>query len=85
MQNKTYSVIGNRTAADVVAGNDETIATGLELEEAKRVAVDAQKSADWIAAWVEAETRITRRIERDFRGNKHVAVYCDNNGVQWAI
>ncbi|HEY7180725.1 MAG TPA: hypothetical protein VIC84_04875 [Blastocatellia bacterium] len=56
MQDKLYAVIGNKTAADVVARNDEVIARGLELEEARRVAIAAQKSAEWIAAWVEADS-----------------------------
>ena len=76
--NKTYSVIGNRTAADVVARNDEVIATGLEMEEARRVAITAQKSGEFIAAWIEAEIKpaktapkITRTVESDYRGHKH--------------
>jgi hypothetical protein len=47
----TYSVIGNKTAADVVAGNDEVIGTGLELAEAQRVAICAQKFEGYTAAW----------------------------------
>jgi hypothetical protein len=81
--NKTYSVIGNRTAADVVKRNDEVIATGIaDIEEARRVAINAQKFEGFIAAWVEAEPRIVERIERDVvSGVAYKAVYCDG----WSI
>lgn len=53
---KLYCVIGNKTAADVVAGNDEVIVRGLTLEEARQRAIAAQKSKEFIAAWVEADS-----------------------------
>lgn len=53
---KTYSVKGNRTAADVVGNREETIASGLELEEARRVSCCAQSFDGYIAAWIEEET-----------------------------
>jgi hypothetical protein len=51
-----YTVKGNKTAADVVNGNDEVIGTGLELEEAQRVVICAQSFEGFIAAWAEPET-----------------------------
>ncbi len=50
-----YSVIGNRTAADVVAGREETIETGYSLAEAKIAAVEMERSGEFIAAWIEEE------------------------------
>lgn len=51
----TYSVIGNRTAADVVAGNDEIIETGYSLEEARIASVELQKTGEFVACWIEEE------------------------------
>jgi hypothetical protein len=55
MNTKTYSVIGNRTAADVIGGREETIETGYDLESAKIAAVELQKTGEFIAAWIEEE------------------------------
>jgi hypothetical protein len=52
---KTYSVKGNRTAADVVEGREETIETGYTLEEAKIAAIQVQKTGEFVAAWIEEE------------------------------
>jgi hypothetical protein len=56
MTSKTYSVKGNRTAADVVANREETIETGYTLEEAKIAAVEVQRTREFVAAWIEEET-----------------------------
>jgi hypothetical protein len=48
----TYSVLGNEKAADVLTDNDVVIGSGLELEEARRVAACAQRFEGFIAAWV---------------------------------
>jgi hypothetical protein len=55
MQNQTYSVKGNRTAADVVKGIDETIETGYDLESARIAAIEYQKTSEFVAAWAEEE------------------------------
>jgi hypothetical protein len=55
MTSKTYSVKGNRTAADVIANREETIETGYTLAEAKIAAVEMQRSGEFVAAWVEEE------------------------------
>jgi hypothetical protein len=55
MTNKTYSVKGNRTAADVAADREETIETGYSLEEAILAAVEVQKTNEFVAAWIEEE------------------------------
>ena len=89
MKNKTYTVKGNKKAADVVAGNDEIIETGYTLEEAKIAAVEAQKSGGFVAAWIEEEAgepaprpaRIVRSVERNPRGTRISVVRCDG----WAI
>lgn len=55
----TYKVIGNRTAKNVVADNDEVIGTCIaNLEEAQRIAICAQKFEGWIAAWVEESKEV---------------------------
>lgn len=55
MNTKTYSVKGNRTAADVIANREETIETGYTLQEAKIAAVEMQRSGEFVAAWIEEE------------------------------
>jgi hypothetical protein len=55
MTSKTYSVKGNRTAADVVAGREEVIETGYNLESAKIAAIEVQKTGEFVAAWIEEE------------------------------
>jgi hypothetical protein len=55
MANKTYSVKGNRTAADVAAGREEVVETGYSLEEAKIAAIEIQKTGEFVAAWIEEE------------------------------
>jgi hypothetical protein len=53
---KTYSVKGNRTAADVLANREETIETGYTEQEAKIAAIEVQKTGEFVAAWIEEET-----------------------------
>ena len=94
MKNKTYTVVGNKTAADVVANNDQIVGTGYTKEEAILVAVQVQKSGEFVAAWIEEgqplailpiESRpavITRNVETDPRTREtYTVVRC--NG--WAI
>ena len=89
MENKTYTVKGNRTAADVVAGNDEVLETGYSKKEGVIAAVEYQKVHRYVAAWIEEEAgepaprpaRITRSVERTTSGAKITVVRCDG----WAI
>jgi hypothetical protein len=78
---KTYSIKANRTAADVVANNDETLETGYTLEEARIASIAIQKTGEFVAVWIEEETkpepRIIRRIESDRTGVRYNVVYCD--------
>jgi hypothetical protein len=90
MKNKTtYTVKGQKSATDIVANRVEILETGYDLDSAKAAAISYQKNFGYVCAWIEEETkvspRVVRRIERDARGNKHTAVYCDQNGVSWAI
>lgn len=55
MANKTYTVKGNRTAADVVKNNDEVIEAGYDLESARIAAIEVQKTGEFVAAWIEEE------------------------------
>jgi len=55
MKNETYTVKGNKTAADVIANNDQVIETGYTKEEAILVAVEVQKTGEFVAAWIEGE------------------------------
>ncbi len=55
MENKTYTVKGNRTPADVVAGNEEIIETGYTRGEAKIAAMEVQMTREFVAAWIEEE------------------------------
>lgn len=55
MTSKTYSVKGNRTAADVIGGREETIETGYSIEEARIAAIEMQKTGEFVAAWIEEE------------------------------
>jgi hypothetical protein len=55
MANKTYTVKGNRTAADVVVGREEIVETGYTLEEAKIAAIQVQRTGEFVAAWIEEE------------------------------
>ena len=93
-QNKTYTVVGNRKAADVVNNNDEIVGTGYTKAEAVLVAVEVQKSGEFVAAWIEEgepiallpvashPAVITRSIERDARTRQfYTVVRCDG----WAI
>ncbi len=52
---KTYTIKGNKTAADVAAGNDEVLETGYTLEEAKLAAISYQRDFKYAAAWIEEE------------------------------
>ena len=79
---QTYSIKANRTAADVVANNDETLETGYTLEEAKIASIQYQKTGEFVAVCIEEEPekpapRIVRRIESNREGIKFTAVYCD--------
>jgi hypothetical protein len=82
---KTYTIKANRKPADVVAGNDEVLESGLTLDEAKIASLEHQRQQHYVAVWIELEEkpepRIVRRVERDHRGNRCTAVYCDN----WAV
>lgn len=61
MQTKTYTIKGNRTASDVIANREETIGTGIEsAEEARRIAICAQKFEGFTAAWVEEGAELSR-------------------------
>jgi hypothetical protein len=53
VKNKTYTVKGNRTAADLIAGNEEVIQTGYDLECARIAAIEMQRTGEFIACWVE--------------------------------
>jgi hypothetical protein len=77
-----YTIKANRTAADVLTNNDETLETGYTLEEAKTASIQYQKTGGFVAVWIEPEEtkpepRITRTIESDRTGVKIVAVRCD--------
>jgi hypothetical protein len=73
-----YKVIGNKAASDVIAENNVEIGSGLELEEARRVAIAAQMFEGYICAWVEPEApEITRTIESNFKGKRHRVTRCD--------
>jgi hypothetical protein len=48
-----YIVKGNKTAADVVADNEQVIGYCDTLDEARRVAIAAQTFEGFIAAWAE--------------------------------
>jgi len=78
---KTYSIVANETPLDVINNNDITLETGLTLEEARIASLEYQRQGNHICVWIEEETaklpRITRSVERDFRGNKSVVVRCD--------
>jgi len=63
MKSKTYSVKGNRTAADVLANREETIGSGLELEQARRVSCAAQTFDGYIAAWIEEEAMVSSSLD----------------------
>ena len=56
---KTYTVKGNRTAADVIGNNDEIIEVGLDMQTAQRIAICAQKFEGWITAWAEPDERVS--------------------------
>lgn len=53
--NKTYTVKGNRTAADVANGNDEIIETGYSLELAWIAKLEMERIFGWVAVWIEEE------------------------------
>lgn len=83
MKTKTYTVKGNKTAADVVAGNDEILETGYTLEEAKAAAISYQRDFKYAAAWIEEEEakasprpepRIVRSLEQNPRGGSRITV-----------
>jgi hypothetical protein len=57
MKSKTYTVKGNRTAADAVAKREETIETGYTLEEARITVIEVQKTGHFVAAWIEEEAK----------------------------
>jgi SWIM zinc finger len=71
MANRTYSVKGNRTAADVVAGREEIVETGYTLEEAKIAAIEIQKTSEFVASWIEEEEA---KASPRFNGAKLAAV-----------
>ena len=92
MKNKTYTVKGNKTAADVVAGNDEILETGYSQEEAVIAAIEYKRTFRYAAAWIEEEAGepasrparpavITRSVERNPRGTRISVVRCDG----WAV
>jgi hypothetical protein len=79
---KTYSIKANRTPADVVANNDETLETSYTLDEARIASLEYQRQGGHIAIWIEEEPakpapRVVRSVEQDNRGNKCVVVRCD--------
>jgi len=55
MTSKTYSVKGNRTAADMIAGREETIETGYDFECAQIAAIEVQRTGEFLVAWIEEE------------------------------
>jgi hypothetical protein len=79
---KTYTIKANRTAADVISGNDITLESGLTIEEAQAASLEYQRQGNHICVWIEEEEakkapRVVRSIERDFRGNRYEIVRCD--------
>lgn len=53
MKKTTYTVKGNKTAADVLAGNDMILGTDLTIEQARLMAIAYQRAGRFVAAWVE--------------------------------
>lgn len=51
MKKSTYIVVGNRTAADVVANNDTELAITDGLAHARSLMAEYQRNG-WIAAWI---------------------------------
>jgi hypothetical protein len=79
---KTYAIKANRTAADVVKNNDETLETGSRLEEAQIASIQYQKTGEFCAVWIEEEEtkpapRVIRSVESDRTGVKFTVVRCD--------
>jgi hypothetical protein len=79
---KTYAIKANRTAADVVKNNDETLETGSRLEEAQIGSIQYQKTGEFCAVWIEEEEtkpapRVIRSVESDRTGVKFTVVRCD--------
>jgi hypothetical protein len=71
MRTKTYKIMANETAADVVKNNDISLGGGYTLDEAWRVSLLHQRAQKFICVWIEEEPakpapRITRSIERDY-------------------
>lgn len=86
MKNKTYKLMANRTAADVVNNADVILKSNLTLEDAQRLSLSIQKSGDFIAVWIEEdEAPKTPRVVRTIEGNHNkttcAVVRCDG----WAI
>jgi hypothetical protein len=76
---KTYRIVANRFAVDVIRDNDITLESGLTLEEATIASLEYQRQGNHIAVWIEEEPkpRVVRTVESDNRGNKCVVVRCD--------
>jgi hypothetical protein len=86
MQTKTYTIKANRTAKDVITNNDETLETGLTLEEAKIASLEYQRQGSHVAVWIEEEPakpapRVVRSVESARIGVKFTVVRCD----RWAV
>jgi hypothetical protein len=67
---KTYSIKANRKPADVIANNDETLETGLTIEEAKVASLEYQRQRGHIAVWIEEEAKAAPRIVRSVESNR---------------
>jgi hypothetical protein len=83
---KTYSIKANKTAADVVKNNDETLETGYTLEEAQIASIQYQKTGEFVAVWIEEEKtaptpRVIRTVEQDRTGVRYSVTRLDG----WAI
>ena len=55
MKKQSYKVVGNKTAADVVANNDQTLEVNLTLKEARNAAIQYQTDYGYVTAWIEAQ------------------------------
>jgi hypothetical protein len=74
MANKTYSVKGNRTAADVAVGREEIVETGYDLDSAKIAAIEIQKTGEFVAAWIEEEEAKASPRRQEINKAKFAAV-----------
>lgn len=83
---KTYKIMANETAADVVKGNDIKLGGRYTIEEAERVSKLHMRTGSFASVWIEEDKaprapRIVRSIEQDRTGVKFEVVKCDD----WAI